>query len=57
MNGESLILLAIFVPVLGAFLLPVFGKISENLRNIMAVLMILTSMLCSFALVGKVISG
>jgi proton-translocating NADH-quinone oxidoreductase chain N len=57
MNGESLILLAIFVPVLGSFLLPVFGRISENFRNIMAVLMILTSMLCSFLLAGKVITG
>jgi len=57
MNGETLILLAIFVPVLGSFLLPLFGKVSESVRNIMAVLMILTSMLCSFGLAAKLMGG
>jgi len=57
MNGETLILVAIFVPVLGSFLLPLFGRISEPFRNIMAVLMILTSMLCSFSLAGKLFAG
>jgi len=57
MNGETLILLAIFVPVLGSFLLPLFGKLSESFRNIMAVLMILTTMLCSFGLAAKLMGG
>ena len=57
MSGESLILLAVFVPVLGSFLLPLAGRVSEGLRNIMALLMVLTAMGCSFALAGKVLGG
>lgn len=57
MKNESLILLAVFVPVLGSFLLPLLGKLSETLRNVLALLMVLVSLVCSFALLPTVLSG
>ncbi len=57
MNMKLLIILTIFVPVLGAFILPLVGSISERLRNVSALVFVLTSLICSFIMIPSVLSG
>ncbi|HEX3045937.1 MAG TPA: NADH-quinone oxidoreductase subunit L [Bacillota bacterium] len=54
---ESIILLAIFLPVLGSFLLPIIGRFSAKARNITAFLLVLGSFSASLSLVFPVLSG
>jgi len=55
---ENKILLSIiFVPVVGAFLLPLLQNISKSLRNIAALLMVLVSLVGSCMLAPHVLSG
>jgi NADH:ubiquinone oxidoreductase subunit 5 (subunit L)/multisubunit Na+/H+ antiporter MnhA subunit len=54
---ESIILVAIFLPVLGSFLLPIIGRFSAKARNITAFLLILGSFGASLSLVFPVLSG
>jgi len=49
--------LVVFVPVAGAFLLPFIAKISEIGRNVLALLLVLTSFVCSALLLGSVLVG
>ncbi|MCL6588421.1 MAG: NADH-quinone oxidoreductase subunit L [Firmicutes bacterium] len=53
---ESIILLAIFLPILGSFLLPIIGRFSVKARNITAFLLILGSFGASLSLVFPVVS-
>lgn len=53
MKKEMLILIAVFVPVAGAFLLPLLGKLSKSFRNMAAFLMVLVSFLASVFLLGQ----
>ena len=52
MNNEALLLAAVFVPTLGAFLLPALGRASLMTRNVVALAMVLVSLGCSIGLIG-----
>lgn len=56
MNGWILIT-GILVPLLGALLLPWFGKISEKLRNVMVVAFVAIAFILSACALPKVLSG
>ena len=43
----TVVLLAIFAPVLGAFLLPLVSMSSERLRNLLAIIFVIFSFVCS----------
>ena len=47
MRYESILISAVFVPILGAFVLPLIGKISFRFRNLLSLALILTSFVCS----------
>ena len=42
-----IVLIAIFAPVVGAFLLPLASRASEKLRNILSLVFVLTAVVCS----------
>jgi NADH:ubiquinone oxidoreductase subunit 5 (subunit L)/multisubunit Na+/H+ antiporter MnhA subunit len=54
---EKMILLAILIPIVGAFLLPIIGHFSVKIRNISAISMIIASFLASASLIGPILSG
>ena len=54
---STLLLCAIFVPVLGSFLLPLAGKLSEKLRNILALLFVATSFIASALMLPGALNG
>ncbi|MDD5594232.1 MAG: proton-conducting transporter membrane subunit, partial [Candidatus Margulisbacteria bacterium] len=54
---EALVLLAVFAPLVGAFLLPWLGKLSALARNILALVLVLLSLLASLALLPAAIAG
>jgi proton-translocating NADH-quinone oxidoreductase chain N len=55
--GSTLLLCAIFVPVIGSFLLPLAGRVSEKLRNALALVFVLTAFGASTALLPGVLAG
>ena len=57
MNYGNLVLGIIFIPVLGAFCLPLAGRVSSRLRNILSFLFILSSFILSLKLIPFVLSG
>jgi NADH:ubiquinone oxidoreductase subunit 5 (subunit L)/multisubunit Na+/H+ antiporter MnhA subunit len=57
MNNQLLIILAVFVPVIGAFILPVIGRYSIIARNILALVLVLASLACSKLLLSAVMAG
>ena len=57
MDNGVLLILAVFVPSVGAFILPVIGKFSERARNGAAFLMVAVSLVCSLALMPAVLAG
>jgi proton-translocating NADH-quinone oxidoreductase chain N len=57
MENKILLLLTVFTPLLGAFLLPVIGGISSKARNLFAALFALTAIACSVMLIPAVLSG
>ncbi len=57
MKETYIILAAVFVPVLGSFLLPLIGRFSTRIRNVASFLFVLTSFLCSLALVSSAMAG
>jgi NADH:ubiquinone oxidoreductase subunit 5 (subunit L)/multisubunit Na+/H+ antiporter MnhA subunit len=58
MNNEFLLLTAVLVPILAAFILPVIGKVfSEKLRNLLALASVVVPFLSSAAMLKDVISG
>ena len=52
-----LLLLAIFVPVVGAFLLPLVSRVSERLRNALALVFVLVSLVCSAVLLKSAVTN
>ncbi|MFA6610240.1 MAG: proton-conducting transporter membrane subunit, partial [Candidatus Omnitrophota bacterium] len=54
---KNLLLSIIFVPVIGAFALPIIGKLSEQARNLAALAMVLVSLTLSFLLVPSALAG
>jgi proton-translocating NADH-quinone oxidoreductase chain N len=57
MKLESMLLIAVLAPVLGAFVLPIAGRISSKLRNSLSLAFILASFFCSLKLMPAVLSG
>ena len=53
----GLLLLAILTPLVGSCLLPFASKVSERLRNILALVLVLVSFVCSIALLPSALSG
>jgi NADH:ubiquinone oxidoreductase subunit 5 (subunit L)/multisubunit Na+/H+ antiporter MnhA subunit len=56
-NNGVLVLSIVFVPVLGSFILPLAGMLSEKLRNWLSFIFISISFLFSMLLLPQVISG
>lgn len=57
MRPESMLLAAVLVPSLGAFILPLAGRYSLRLRNLLSLGFIMTSLVCSLRLIPLVLSG
>jgi proton-translocating NADH-quinone oxidoreductase chain N len=57
MNYNAVILSIVFIPVIGAFILPLVGWISKSARNYLSFFFILSSFVLSAALIPLVISG
>lgn len=52
-----MLLLSIFVPVLGSFLLPLIGWVSEELRNLLALFLAATPLALAFKMLPGVLAG
>lgn len=57
MYNELFILSIVFVPLIGAFILPFAGRFSSRLRNILALVFVLVSLVLSLKLVPQVMAG
>ncbi|MCX5751870.1 MAG: proton-conducting transporter membrane subunit [Candidatus Saganbacteria bacterium] len=57
MNNSLALLSIVFVPVIGAFLLPLAGYIHKYLRNAAAFILVSVSLLLSIKLIPQVLSG
>jgi proton-translocating NADH-quinone oxidoreductase chain M len=56
MNAKLILSLIIFVPVIGAFLLPLFSSVSKKVRNITALLLVSVSVIVSIIALPAAIS-
>jgi NADH:ubiquinone oxidoreductase subunit 5 (subunit L)/multisubunit Na+/H+ antiporter MnhA subunit len=57
MTNEALLFAAVFVPTLGAFILPIVGLISLRMRNFLAFAMVAVALVCSLGLLPSVLFG
>lgn len=57
MEGSGVLLVCIFVPLLGAFLLPILGRISTGIRNIAALLFVLTAFIAAAFALPQTLAG
>ena len=57
MNDQCILLVLVLVPVLGALLVPVLGRVSAGCRNIFALACVLVPLAASLMLVPAVLSG
>jgi NADH:ubiquinone oxidoreductase subunit 5 (subunit L)/multisubunit Na+/H+ antiporter MnhA subunit len=57
MGRAAILLVCVMVPLGGAFVLPLLGRFSARLRNLCALGLILTSLVCSLALLPDALSG
>lgn len=57
MSHENILISIVFIPVLGAFFLPLVGRISLILRNFLALAFVLSSFVFSLSLVPVVLAG
>ena len=57
MREGVVLLVAVFAPLAGAFLLPLLGSLSKRLRDVSALAMVLVSLGCSLALVSGALRG
>jgi NADH:ubiquinone oxidoreductase subunit 5 (subunit L)/multisubunit Na+/H+ antiporter MnhA subunit len=57
MEGPGIILISVFTPLLGAFLLPLLGRITRVLRNMAALLFVLIAFMASALLLPAVLAG
>ncbi|MDD2680034.1 MAG: NADH-quinone oxidoreductase subunit L [Candidatus Omnitrophica bacterium] len=57
MGYNSLVIAAVFIPVIGAFCLPLASRISVRLRNILSFTFVLASFILSLRLIPLVLSG
>ncbi len=54
---RNMMLLAILLPIVGAFTLPIIGRISPKFRNCLAFLLVTASFIASAALAGSVLAN
>ncbi len=57
MGRGAIVLICILVPLAGAFLLPLLGRVSATLRNMCALGMVLVSLVCAALLVPDALAG
>ncbi len=57
MGRAAILLVCVLVPLGGAFILPLLGRISALLRNICALCLVCTSLVCSILLVPGALAG
>jgi len=57
MTPENILLSIVLLPVVGAFVLPLLGKVSEKLRNALALLVITASFVLSLSLIPGSMAG
>lgn len=57
MDGQGFLLVCVAVPLLGSFILPLVGRVSVRLRNILALLFVLTSFVAAMRLLPQAFSG
>ena len=57
MEGQGILLICIFVPLIGAFLLPALGRISAALRNVFALVFVLASLISAVLMLPDVVQG
>jgi NADH:ubiquinone oxidoreductase subunit 5 (subunit L)/multisubunit Na+/H+ antiporter MnhA subunit len=57
MEGPGIILVCVFTPLLGAFLLPLLGRVSRVLRNMAALVFVLTSFITSALLLPSALAA
>jgi proton-translocating NADH-quinone oxidoreductase chain N len=57
MRSETLLFCIVFVPVIGSLVLPIIGKFSKQSRNFISLFFVLVSVVFSFILIPKVLSG
>jgi NADH:ubiquinone oxidoreductase subunit 5 (subunit L)/multisubunit Na+/H+ antiporter MnhA subunit len=57
MTGETLLLVCVLVPLGGAFVLPLLGRVSALLRNLCALCLVAVSLVCSVLLVPGALAG
>ncbi len=55
--NKILLLCIVFVPILGAFVLPLLGRFSKSLRNISSLILILIPLIFSISLVPSALNG
>ena len=57
MEGQGIIFVCIFVPLIGAFLLPIVGRAMPRLRNILALLFVITAFVTAVIALPQALSG
>jgi NADH:ubiquinone oxidoreductase subunit 5 (subunit L)/multisubunit Na+/H+ antiporter MnhA subunit len=57
MEKGAVLLVCVLVPLAGAFLLPLLGRLSARVRNLSALAMVVASLACSLALVPDAVAG
>jgi len=57
MGNEYILLAAIFIPLIGAFILPLMGRFSRDIRNLAAFCLVLSSFALSLFMLPQVLSG
>lgn len=57
MRNETILISAVFIPIAGAFILPLIGRISSRLRNLSSLCLILTPFVLSLFMLPVVLSG
>jgi NADH:ubiquinone oxidoreductase subunit 5 (subunit L)/multisubunit Na+/H+ antiporter MnhA subunit len=57
MGRAAIVLVCVLVPLGGAFILPLVGRISALLRNICALCLVCVSLVCSLLLVPDALAG
>jgi len=57
MGRAAILLVCVMVPLAGAFLLPLLGRVAARLRNFVALGLVLTSLVCSLMLVPDALAG
>lgn len=57
MSNELLVTLIVFIPVVGSFILPLAGLVSTGFRNMLALILVLTSFVLSLVLLPTVWAG